>query len=78
MKTRPEPSPSATTAHMKMRPRSIEGGIITIKAYQKTTRKCYKGERCRRARNGAYRLETLERGTILRTWNVANLKFYFS
>ena len=28
--------------------------------------------------NGAYRLETLEDGTIPRTWNAANLKFYFS
>ena len=28
--------------------------------------------------NGAYRLETLEGGTIPRTWNAANLKFYFS
>jgi len=29
-------------------------------------------------RNGAYRLETLEGGVILRTWNATNLKFYFS
>jgi len=28
--------------------------------------------------NGAYRLETLEVGAIPRTWNAANLKFYFS
>jgi len=28
--------------------------------------------------NGAYRLETLEGGAIPRTWNAANLKFYFS
>jgi len=28
--------------------------------------------------NRAYRLETLEGGTIPRTWNGANLKFYFS
>ncbi|XP_068504466.1 uncharacterized protein [Phaseolus vulgaris] len=28
--------------------------------------------------NGAYKLETLEGGTIPRTWNIANLKFYFS
>jgi len=28
--------------------------------------------------NEAYRLETLEGGTIPRTWNVVNLKFYFS
>ena len=28
--------------------------------------------------NGAYKLETLERGAIPRTWNVANLKFYLS
>ncbi|XP_068476642.1 uncharacterized protein [Phaseolus vulgaris] len=28
--------------------------------------------------NGAYRLETLEGGTIPRTWNGVNLKFYFS
>jgi len=28
--------------------------------------------------NEAYRLETLEGGTIPRTWNEANLKFYFS
>ena len=28
--------------------------------------------------NGAYRLETPEGGAIPRTWNVANLKFYFS
>ena len=28
--------------------------------------------------NGAYRLETLEGGAIPRTWNVTNLKFYFS
>ncbi|XP_068476208.1 uncharacterized protein [Phaseolus vulgaris] len=28
--------------------------------------------------NGAYRLETLEGGTIPRTWNATNLKFYFS
>jgi len=29
-------------------------------------------------RNGTYRLETLEGGTIPRTWNAANLKFYFT
>jgi len=29
-------------------------------------------------RNGAYRLETVEGGTIPRTWNATNLKFYFS
>jgi len=28
--------------------------------------------------NGAYKLETLEGETIPRTWNRANLKFYFS
>ena len=28
--------------------------------------------------NGAYKLDTLEEGAIPRTWNVANLKFYFS
>ena len=28
--------------------------------------------------NGVYRLETLEGGSILRTWNAANLKFYFN
>jgi len=28
--------------------------------------------------NGAYKLEALEGGAIPRTWNVANLKFYFS
>ena len=28
--------------------------------------------------NGVCRLETLEGGSIPRTWNVANLKFYFS
>jgi len=28
--------------------------------------------------NGAYRLGTLEDGPIPRTWNEANLKFYFS
>jgi len=28
--------------------------------------------------NWAYRLETLEGGAIPRTWNVANLNFYFS
>ena len=28
--------------------------------------------------NKAYRLETLEGGAIPRTWNKANLKFYFS
>ena len=28
--------------------------------------------------NGAYRLETLEGGVIPRTWNAANLKFYFN
>jgi len=28
--------------------------------------------------NGAYRLQTLEGGTIPRTWNVTNIKFYFS
>jgi len=28
--------------------------------------------------NGAYRLQTLEGGAIRRTWNAANLKFYFS
>ena len=28
--------------------------------------------------NGTYKLETLEEGVIPRTWNVANLKFYFS
>ena len=28
--------------------------------------------------NGAYRLETLKGGPIPRTWNVANLKFYYS
>ena len=28
--------------------------------------------------NGAYRLETLEGGTIPRTWKATNLKFYFS
>jgi len=28
--------------------------------------------------NKAYKLETLEGGTIPRTWNGANLKFYFS
>ena len=28
--------------------------------------------------NGAYRLKTLEGGAIPRTWNAANLKFYFS
>ncbi|XP_068503914.1 uncharacterized protein [Phaseolus vulgaris] len=28
--------------------------------------------------NGAYKLETLEGGVIPRTWNAANLKFYFS
>jgi len=28
--------------------------------------------------NGAYRLETLEGGPIPRTWNAANLKFYYS
>ena len=28
--------------------------------------------------NGAYKLETLEGGTIPQTWNRANLKFYFS
>jgi len=28
--------------------------------------------------NGAYRLETLEGGTIPRTWNATNLKFDFS
>jgi len=29
-------------------------------------------------RNGAYRFETLKGGAIPRTWNVTNLKFYFS
>ena len=28
--------------------------------------------------NGSYKLETLEGGSIPRTWNAANLKFYFS
>jgi len=28
--------------------------------------------------NGSYKLETLEGGPIPRTWNAANLKFYFS
>jgi len=28
--------------------------------------------------NGVYKLETLEGGTIPRTWNAVNLKFYFS
>jgi len=28
--------------------------------------------------NGAYKLETLEGGAIPQTWNVKNLKFYFS
>ena len=28
--------------------------------------------------NGAYRLETLEGGTIPRTWNATHLKFYYS
>ena len=28
--------------------------------------------------NGAYKLETLEGGTIPRTWSGTNLKFYFS
>jgi len=28
--------------------------------------------------NGAYKLETLEGGAILRTWNAANLNFFFS
>ena len=28
--------------------------------------------------NGAYRLETLDGGTIPRTWNAMHLKFYFS
>ena len=28
--------------------------------------------------NGSYKLETLEGGLIPRSWNVANLKFYFS
>ena len=28
--------------------------------------------------NGAYKLETLEGRAIPRTWNVTNLKFYFS
>jgi len=28
--------------------------------------------------NGAYRLETSEVGAIPRTWNTANLKFYFN
>jgi len=28
--------------------------------------------------NGAYKLETLEGGTIPRTWNATNLKFYFN
>jgi len=28
--------------------------------------------------NGAYLLETLEGGPTPRTWNAANLKFYFS
>ena len=28
--------------------------------------------------NGSYKLETLEGGPIPRSWNVANLKFYFS
>ena len=28
--------------------------------------------------NGSYKLETLEGGPISRTWNAANLKFYFS
>ncbi|GAU41161.1 hypothetical protein TSUD_282350, partial [Trifolium subterraneum] len=27
---------------------------------------------------GAYRLETLRGDTLPRTWNVANLKYYFS
>ena len=29
-------------------------------------------------KNEAYKLETLEGGAIPQTWNVANLKFYFS
>ena len=28
--------------------------------------------------NGSYKLETLEGGPIQRSWNAANLKFYFS
>jgi len=28
--------------------------------------------------NGAYKLEALKGGAIPRTWNEANLKFYFS
>ena len=28
--------------------------------------------------NGSYNLETLEGSTIPRSWNAANLKFYFS
>jgi len=28
--------------------------------------------------NEAYRLETLEGGVIPRTWNAANIKFYFN
>jgi len=31
----------ASTTHMKMRLPSDEGEVITIKVYQKTTRKCY-------------------------------------
>ena len=52
--------------HMNMRLPSTEGRVITIKADQKTTRKCYKSSLknvVEVLEHGAYWLETLEGGT---------------
>jgi len=55
--------------------RSLASKVIRAGFYWPTVR-----EDCVRYAqgNGSYKLETLEGGPIPRTWNAANLKFYFS
>ena len=69
----------------RMRPRQFrDGDLVMRKAHQyemqnKLSPKWTGPFRITEALgNGAYRQETLEGGTIPRTWNVTHLKFYYS
>jgi len=42
----------SSTRHMKMKLLSLDGGVITVKSYQKTTRKCY--ETSLKSKRGTY------------------------
>jgi hypothetical protein len=57
----------------------LEEVQIRKKSHQTTSPQLGRSFRIQEAYgNGAYRLETLQGETLPRTWNVMNLKFYYS